>query len=122
MIVHHDSLPTTQSPIDRVIARLAVIRRGIAARTFVAGLAKTLWLVLALSAVDLAIDWILRLDFSQRAGMLVILLTLIGWCVHRWVWTPFQSHVSDDALALAIEAAHPSLGQSLITALQLSRR
>jgi hypothetical protein len=122
MIVHRAAIPTQQSPIDRVIARLANVRRGIAARTFVAGLAKTFWLVLALATADLAIDWLLHLDVGQRAGMFAVMLAVVLWCVHRWLWSPLAVHVGDDALALAIEAANPHLGQSLITALQLSRR
>ncbi|HEY2411184.1 MAG TPA: hypothetical protein VGI40_03020 [Pirellulaceae bacterium] len=122
MIVHRAALSTQETPIDRVLARLTGLRRGIAVRTLVAGLAKTLWLVLALAAVDLALDWLLHLEVAQRAGMLAIALTSVVWCVYRFLWTPLAAHVSDDALALAIEAAHPRLGQALITALQLSRR
>src|SRR5690348_11000574 len=122
MIVHRAAISTQQAPIDRVISRLAGVRRGIAARALVAGLAKTLWLVIALATTDLAIDWSLHLDVGQRAGMLAIMLGVVLWCVYRWLWSPLAVHVGDDALALAIEAANPHLGQSLITALQLSRR
>src|SRR5436305_2520070 len=94
MIVHRAAISTQEPPIDRVVARLAGVRRGIAARTLVAGVAKTLWLVLTVAAVDLAIDWLLHLDVGQRVGMLVILLTLSLWCVYRWLWTPLAVNVS----------------------------
>jgi hypothetical protein len=121
MIVHHDANLMQRMPIDRLIARLAGVRRGIVTRTLVAGLSKTLWLVITIAAADLAIDWLLHLDLIQRAGMLAMMLVLTVWYVYRWLWKPVGLEVSDDALALAIEAAHPNLDQSLITALQLSR-
>jgi hypothetical protein len=104
-----------------VVARLARLRKQIAAWFWVEGLARVFWLMLAIGAADLALDWLFRMDRPQRAVMLVLMLAALAWAVHRWLVRPLSATTSDDALALQIESANRSLGQSLITALQLAR-
>ena len=104
-----------------VIARLHALRTQIAAWFWVDGLVRVLWMALALIAVDLAIDWFFRLDKPQRVVMLVLMLGVIAWRVYRRLVRPLSAAMSDDALALSVEASNKQLGQSLISALQLAR-
>src|SRR5688572_5441789 len=104
-----------------VVARLRSLRTRIAAWFWVDGLVRVLWMALALVAVDLAIDWFFRLDKPQRVVMLALMLGVIAWRVYRRLVRPLSATMSDDALALSVESANKELGQSLISALQLSR-
>src|SRR5436190_4890061 len=104
-----------------VRARLTRLRHQMAAWFWVEGLARVLWLMLAIGAADSALDWLFRMDRPQRAVMLALMLAAGAWAGHRWLVQPLPATTSDDALALQIEAANRSLGQSLVTALQLAR-
>src|SRR3954447_15147893 len=86
-----------------VVARLARLRSQIAAWFWIEGLGRVLWLMLALFAVDLALDWQFRMDRAQRGVMLALMLTAIGWAILRWLLRPLSATLSDDALALQVE-------------------
>lgn len=119
------SVALPQKPLSQqtsgVISRLAALRTQIAAWFWVDGLVRVLWIALALIAVDLAIDWFFRLDKPQRVVMLVLMLGVIVWRIYRRLVRPLSATMSDDALALSVEAGNKQLGQGLISALQLSR-
>ncbi len=104
-----------------VAARLARLRSQVAAWFWVDGLSRVLWLALALAAADLALDWLFRMDRAQRLVMLVLMLGGIGWLAYRRLICPLSATMSDDALALQVEARNKELGQGLISALQLAR-
>src|SRR5262245_3039808 len=119
------SVALPQKPLAQetsgVVARLQSLRSQIAAWFWVDGLVRVLWLALGLIAVDLAIDWFFRLDKPQRLVMLGLMIGVIAWRVYRRLVRPLSATMSDDALALSVEASNKQLGQSLISALQLSR-
>ena len=104
-----------------VVARLATLRRQIATWFWVDGLSRVLWLALALVAADLVLDWLFHLDKAQRAVMLVLVVGAIGWLAYLRLARPLSVSMSDDALALQVEAKNRQLGQSMISALQLAR-
>src|SRR5688572_12658666 len=104
-----------------VVSRLAALRRQIAAWFWVDGLARVLWLVIGLCAADLLLDWMFRLDRAQRLVMLVLMASAVGWLIYRRLVRPLSASTSDDALALQVEQGNKHLGQSMISALQLSR-
>jgi hypothetical protein len=104
-----------------VVTRLASLRRQITAWFWIEGLAHVFWLALALLAIDLVLDWTFRMDRAQRAVLLALMLSALGWAVSRWLARPLSISLGDDVLALAVERANPQLGQGLITALQLAR-
>jgi hypothetical protein len=112
---------TTASDIVGIRTRLSRLRRQVANWIWIEGLSRVLWLALGLAAVDLALDWFFRMDRPQRAVMLALILAALGWAAYRWLAQPLSMAASDDALALELESAHPRLGQSLISALQLAR-
>lgn len=117
----HIALEPLQQRTVGVRARLQRLRAQVAAWFWVDGLSRVLWLVLGLVAVDLTIDWFFRMDRPQRGVMLVLALAAIGWCVYRRLVRPLSAPLSDDALALQVEARNKELGQGLISALQLSQ-
>jgi len=102
-------------------SRLQRLRGRIAAWFWVDGLCRILWLLLGLFALDLAIDWYFRMDRPQRVVMLALIVAAAGWLAYRRLIRPLSASMSDDALALQIEAGNKQLGQSLISALQLSQ-
>src|SRR3954468_14590714 len=104
-----------------VVARLARLRSQVEVWFWVEGLVRVLWLALALFAVDLALDWLFRMDRAQRVVMLALMLGALGWAVICWLVRPLSATLTDDALALQVEQANERLGQGLISALQLSR-
>jgi len=114
-----------QEPLSQqtsgVVTRLQALRAQIAAWFWVDGLVRVAWMALGLLAADLAIDWFFRLDKPQRVVMLVLMVGVLGWRVYRRLVRPLSATMSDDALALSVESANKQLGQSLISALQLSR-
>jgi hypothetical protein len=119
------SVALPQKPLSQqtsgVVSRLAALRTQIAAWFWVDGLVRVLWIALALIAADLAIDWFFRLDKPQRVVMLVLMAGVIVWRIYRRLVRPLSAKMSDDALALSVEAGNKQLGQSLISALQFSR-
>ena len=78
-------------------------------------------LALGISAVDLGLDWLFRMDQSQRAVMLALALGGLAYAAWKWLGVPLSTTISDDALCLEVERKHPALGQSLISALQLAK-
>lgn len=104
-----------------VVSRLAALRRQIAVWFWVDGLVRVMWLGLALVAADLVLDWIFRMDRAQRMVMLVLMVGGISYVAYRRLVKPLSANLSDDALALQVEAGNKQLGQAMISALQLSR-
>lgn len=112
----------SEKPIPASVSeRLGTLRRQIVTWFIVDGLGRVLLLALVLAAVDLGLDWLFRMDVSQRGIMLVLMVAaLVGTAYWRLV-RPFAQMPSDDALCLSVENRHKSLGQSLISAVQFSR-
>ena len=110
-----------QQYTSEVVLRLHGLRRRIAAWFWVEGLARVLWTMLAVFAVDLAVDWIFRMDLAQRGVMLLLMAATLIVAAFRWLVRPLSVRLSDDALALVVEGRHKRLGQGMISALQLAR-
>src|SRR4030095_8856481 len=89
-----------------VISRLATLRRQIATWFWVDGASRVLWLVLPLIAADLVLDWLVHLDKAQRLVMLGLALAAIGYLAYRRLARPLSVSMSDDALALQVEAGN----------------
>jgi hypothetical protein len=113
--------PPLSRQTEPIVSRLAQLRRQVSLWFWVDGLCRVLWTALAACAADLVIDWFFRLDEAQRLVMLLLIVGLIGSLVIRWLVRPLSAPLSDDALALAVEARHKELGQGMISALQLAR-
>lgn len=104
-----------------VIERLAQLRSRIGLWFWIDGLSRVAWATIGLAIVDLVIDYLFRMDQPQRLVMLVLMIAAIVWLVYRQLIVPLSQVPSDDALCLRVEASNKQLGESLISALQLSR-
>lgn len=115
------SLPQLSQLTGDVVHRLAQLRKQLAVWFWVDGLSRILWVAIALLAIDLAIDWLFRMDKPQRAVMLALIAGALAWVAYRRLIKPLNATISDDALALEVERQNPALNQSMISALQFAR-
>ncbi|ADB17363.1 hypothetical protein Psta_2695 [Pirellula staleyi DSM 6068] len=114
------TLPST-SETSLVTSRLAQLRSKISLWFWIDGLSRIAWGALLLSLADLILDYLFRMDLSQRAVMLALMIAATVWIAYKWLFLPLSQVPSDDALCLRVEAANKHLGESLISALQLAR-
>lgn len=113
---------TPALPIPEAIARhIAALRARLTLWFWIDGIGRLLLGAIAIFAVDLAIDWLFRLDKSQRGVMWIVMLGAIGYIAYRRLLIPLTTHVGDDALLLAVEEKHKELGESVISAAQFAR-
>ena len=105
----------------QIASRLAQLRRRLTTWVLVKGVGRWLLLVLAVLAFDILLDRMFKMDFAQRAIMLVVMgLLVIGLFFWR-VIKPLSNRISDDALLHEIESKYPQLKENLITGAQLAR-
>ena len=114
--------PAKSKAIPRQIAsRLNALRRQLTFWVLVKGISRWLLLVLAIVVADILLDRMFKMDFAQRAIMLVVMISLaVGLFVFR-VIRPMLSRITDDALLHEVEAKHPELKENLISSAQLAR-
>jgi 16S rRNA (cytidine(1402)-2'-O)-methyltransferase len=114
--------PARQPEVTRPIAhRLAALRGQLKRWVLVHGLARWIWLLLAIALVDMGLDRFFKMDFAQRLIVWILVLAVVaGWLVWR-VLRPVTKQVSDDALLLQVEAKNRQLQQKAITGYQLAR-
>lgn len=101
--------------------KLRGLRRRLLRWIVVDGLSRVLLVTLAVVAVDLAIDWHLRMDRAQRAIMLLLGSGAIAYTAWRYLLRPLMTRLSDESLCLEIEARHQGLSEKLISALEFAR-
>ena len=87
----------------------------------VEGLSRLLLCLLVVIALDVWIDWQFNLDRAQRVAMLLLALVPLAWIAYRYLWKPWLSQLSDDALCLEVERRNKQLGEGLISAVQFAR-
>lgn len=106
---------------ETIVKRLGWLQRKLRQWLAVHGAGRWLWMVLCMLAVDLIIDRVFKMDFSQRAIILVVMAGLaLVWLFQR-LWRPLTRGITTDALLFEVERSHPQLGQVLINSLQLDR-
>lgn len=116
------TLPSSATIPGNVAAKLRGLRLKITSWLMVDGLSRVLLCLIALVAVDLAIDWWFSLDIYQRIIMLVLSGGILAFVIYRRLLVPLSIKLSDDALCLAVEKHYGTeLGESLISAVQFSR-
>lgn len=104
-----------------VAQKLDALRRRITLWFVFDGLARLLWCVIAIIAIDFVLDWTFMMDRAQRGVMLALGLFILGAVVYYRLIRPLSVSFSDDTLCQEIESKHGELGQSLISAVQFSR-
>lgn len=114
------ALLTEVSPL--LDAKLRRLRRSVRVWHTVAGLRHLLtWLVL-LIPLDLALDWLVRMDRPQRVICGAIAIAALAAVSYRRLLRPLAAPMAEDALVLRVEHRHRQIGQSLISAVQFARR
>jgi hypothetical protein len=104
-----------------IVERLATLRSQLKRWVVVDGLARWIWLLLGIAALDMAMDRLFKMDFAQRLIVLVLVASaMLAWLVWR-VLRPATRTISDDALLLQVEAKHRQLQQKAISGFQLAR-
>jgi len=114
--------PSRQPEVTRPIAeRLATLRSQLKRWVLVDGLARWIWLLLGIAALDMGLDRLFKMDFAQRLIVLALVAGGMGvWLVWR-VLKPATKSISDDALLLQVENKHRQLQQKAISGFQLAR-
>ena len=109
-----NNLKSVPAPIS---ARLASLRRSLTQWVATKGLARWLLLFLAIIVIDIVIDRTFKMDFAQRAIMLVVMISLAVGLFYWRVMLPLSRRISDDALLHEIENKYPQLNEQLISCL-----
>ena len=116
----------TNATADRAIPqsifdRLGNLRRKLTGWLLVQGLSRWLLILLGILVVDMFLDRMFKMDFSQRLIMLVVMMVVAALFFFWRVFKPLQNRPSDDALLYQIEQKNKSLNEGLISSVQLAR-
>ncbi len=87
----------------------------------VKGLGSLLWIMLAVFVVDMIVDRMFKMDFSQRLILLVGMIAVAAAVAFWKLLKPISTLPGNDALVYEIEKGNRSLGESLISSIELSR-
>jgi len=112
----------SRSEIPRSLwKRLSALRGQLTRWIMVRGLGILLWTIVGLFLADMFIDRLFKMDFSQRLIMLVVMLAVVVAVAFWKLLKPISTLPGDDALIYEIEKGNQSLGESLISSIELSR-
>ncbi|HRX86272.1 MAG TPA: hypothetical protein P5572_14730, partial [Phycisphaerae bacterium] len=100
-------------PLRRQQRRLRLLRAA-------DGLTLAACVALGAMAVQLALDWWLRLRVDLRAGLLLAVLAGCAWALWRHVIAPLRVGFGVREMALALEQRHPELNTLLVSAVDFS--
>lgn len=110
------------SPLPSVQRKLNELRARIRRWFLVDGLGKLCLSLVGLVFVDFWIDRLFRMDKSQRAVMLLIMVGIAAYLIWRHLLRPLRVRLSDRALLLQVETQNPDLKEGLISAWELSEQ
>ncbi len=85
------------------------------------GVSRVALATLVAMVVSLFLDWMLEFPQAVRAGVLLIGLVAVGYCVIRFLYRPLEMTLHAEAVAQHIEATHPHLQDGLLTALDFRK-
>ena len=104
-----------------ILDRLSGLRRRLTQWVVVRGLSRWLLILLGVLLLDIAIDRLFKMDFSQRLIMLGVMLFVAGLFFFWRLLKPLSSLPGNDALLHEVEKGNRSLKESLISSVELSR-
>lgn len=84
------------------------------------GVTLTACVVIAALAVELLLDWWLRLRVDMRAALLAVVAGVGGWAAWRYLVKPLRLRFGVREMALAVEQRHPELNSLLVSAVDFS--
>jgi hypothetical protein len=105
----------------RIFSPLAQLRRRCRLYLALEGLVRLGLLVLGASLAQLLLDRWLKLTLDQRGVLSAIIMLVWLWLLYRHLLAPLLRPLSDRALALAVDRAHPPLRDRIATAVQFAR-
>ncbi len=111
----------SQFDATRFTRRIHGLRSRMRRWLSVRGLARLLWIVLAILLLDMLLDRWFRMDLAQRGIMLVLIAATAAWMAWRYLVRPLSQGITDDALVLEVEKKNPQMAQSVISGFQLLR-
>lgn len=97
------------------------LRRKLSTWIFVRGLGRWLLVILGVFAVDMCMDRVFRLDFAQRAIMLVLMLLVFTAYLFFKLVRPLCFKVTDEKLLMQVENQNAQSGQSIISSYELAQ-
>jgi len=103
-----------------VVSKLAQLRRKLTGWILVHGLGRWLMVLLVILAVDILLDRVFRMDFSQRLILLAAMAGSTGFYFFWRVLRPLSKRPNDDSLIYEVEQKNPELRENLISSWQLS--
>ncbi len=101
--------------------KLARLRSRLRRLIIIAGVSRTLVILVAVLAVALGLDWLLRLETPGRAVLLALGAGLVLTTLWRHLIAPLRVGLADERLALLLERRFPDLRDRLISTVQFAR-
>lgn len=105
----------------KTLVKLEQLRSRIHAFLVFRGVVTVAGALLAVVLGNMALDWMLRPEVSQRVVLNLALLAWLGWIAVRHLLVPASVELSDEDVAVLIEHRSPELGDRLISSLQFDR-
>lgn len=107
--------------VNPLIGKLAKVRSQL--RVLLAGSSLFRFLATAslVVATSFLLDWLFQLPIGARIVLFIAMLVFVLRGAFQTFIRPFTLPMSDDAVALHVQARNPQFGDSLISAIQLSR-
>lgn len=116
--IPHDELARRLD--DRVLRRLAALRRRVRAYVLLDGLTRLAASLVLAALIQLILDRWLKLSVDQRAFVNVV-ITLVWLAVaYRRILVPMSARLSDAALAAAVDRANPEAVDQISSAVEFA--
>jgi len=107
---------------SKVGGKLRRLRRGLRRRLAGEGVSWCAMSLVFVVFVTLGLDFLLHLDRPVRGAIMGLMLCGVAWVVWRQLIAPLRVPMDNEQLALLVEERYGALGDSLISALQFTRR
>ncbi|MDP6635919.1 MAG: hypothetical protein QGG42_13550 [Phycisphaerae bacterium] len=107
---------------SKVGGKLRGLRRNLRRRLAGEGVSWCAISIVAVVFLTLGVDYLLHLDRPVRGIMMGLLLLGVAWVVWRQIIAPLRVPMDNEQLALLVEKRYGQLGDSLISALQFTRK
>ncbi len=107
--------------LETLRARLAGLRRRIVLALALEGSARLAGALFLAVVTSFVLDRFFKLETAARAALLIAALAWLAYAAWRFLGARLGRPLSEDTLAIAVEARFPELKDRLVTAIQLSR-
>ncbi len=104
-----------------ILKQLSALRAQLTQWIVVRGLSRWLLIVLGVLVLDIVIDRVFKMDFSQRVIMLGVMLVVAALFFFLRLLKPLAQRPGNDALLHEVERGNSSLKERLISSVELSR-